>query len=116
MELILILFLISYGLIGIAVITAMMVFNYKIQKMHDRMCVNDLQLVTDIEKYIEENRNTIVEIVVDDGKKTRKESQEIKTRLTQVRKDLNLIDIKVTAREPMPKFVKFEGKGKHVKK
>jgi len=38
--------------------------------------------------------------IISEGKKTRKETQEIKTRLSQVRKDLNTIELKVDLVKP----------------
>ena len=49
----------------------------------------------------------LAQIVEFQHKKTRKESQEIKTRLTQVRKDLNKIEAQTTIK-PIKKMAKIK--------
>jgi hypothetical protein len=90
-----ILIILTVGIIAILNIAAFALFDKRLRKLDKWTRKNILQSVLDTEKYIEENRNTIVEILVREGKLTRKETQEIKTRLTQVRKDLNVIEPKI---------------------
>lgn len=88
-----ILILITVVTVGIIALLNIMAFAY-FHKGLILLAKKVIEQQLEIEKYIEENRNTIVEVVVNQHSKTRKDQQEIKTRLTQVRKDLNVIERK----------------------
>lgn len=78
---------VAIGLIVMFNIIAVSIFHRFVRRVWKKIEKTHLE----IEKYIEENRNTVVEIVVRESKKTRKETQEIKTRLSNLRKDTNTI-------------------------
>lgn len=88
MDILIIFAVIAVAVVAILNIMAFSFFHRAIMLIAKKVVKQQLE----IEEYIEENRNTIVEVVVDQHKKTRKDQQEIKTRLTQVRKDLNNIE------------------------
>lgn len=84
-NLILIILVIGIGIMAILVIIAISIFHRFTKRVLNAVRTSHLET----EKYIEENRNTIVEIVTLEAKKTRKETQEIKTRLSHARKEHN---------------------------
>ena len=64
-------------------------------KLHSRVdqLLRAISIVAkDLEWTVYDARNNVVETTATQHKKTRKETQEIKTRLTQARKDLNVIE------------------------
>lgn len=104
----------SVGLIGIFVIMAfahlhntiirafLMLINYigDISLMLTRqMIVVSRKRKAVINMASKSNVDPVVKAIRDEGKKTRKETQELKTRLTQVRKDLNVLQKVITSKK-----------------
>lgn len=79
-------------MIELFVISIIIIFNIiAIRKFHKRIDEFEKDVASLFQDILDDIENIEFEIEYQ-GKKTRKESQEIKTRLTQVRKDLNIIE------------------------